>query len=134
MSCFCFPQVKALAGEVVAHLRSVAGADALLAAYNEARRCVAEARVERRRQRTLQARASALCCGPEHCAGGSRGCCGLAQRAALRHHVCTLLRGRTSLPVVSFAPGNTCCSIGCITKWFSAGRVAHQALFSRGQH
>lgn len=52
--------MKALAGEVVAHLRAVAGADALLAAYNAARRGVADARVERRRQRTLQVRHTVL--------------------------------------------------------------------------
>ncbi|KAK9845304.1 hypothetical protein WJX81_002986 [Elliptochloris bilobata] len=58
-------EVKALAAEVVAHLRTVAGPEALLAAYNAARRGVAEARVERRRQRTLQALAD-----PEAAAAG----------------------------------------------------------------
>ncbi len=47
-------QVKALAEEVLAHLREVAGSDALLAAYNRARQTVNSARNERRRQRTLQ--------------------------------------------------------------------------------
>ena len=47
-------QVKALAEEVLAHLREVAGSDALLAAYNRARQTVNSARSERRRQRTLQ--------------------------------------------------------------------------------
>ncbi|BDA46528.1 probable small subunit processome component 20 homolog [Coccomyxa sp. Obi] len=48
-------EVKALAEEVLAHLREVAGPDALLAAYNRARQTVNSARSERRRQRALQA-------------------------------------------------------------------------------
>lgn len=48
------PDIKALAEEVVAHLRSVAGADALLAAYNAARASVQRQRSERRRRDAVQ--------------------------------------------------------------------------------
>ncbi len=47
-------QVKALAEEVLAHLRTVAGPEALLAAYNRARQHVSDLRSERRRQKALQ--------------------------------------------------------------------------------
>lgn len=120
MLCF-LSQVKALAGEVVAHLRSVAGAEALLAAYNEARRGVAEARVERRRQRTLQARAPAMCCGLRHCAGESRRGCGVALHAGMRHGICALLHGCTSL----HCPQSHVPLEPCNVKQWSAG--AHQA-------
>jgi len=56
---------RALAAEVLAHLRGVAGPDALLAAYNAARAGVAEARGARRRARALQALAD-----PEAAAAG----------------------------------------------------------------
>ena len=46
--------MKELAEEVLAHLRAVAGSEALLAAYNRARQHVSDLRTERRRQRALQ--------------------------------------------------------------------------------
>jgi U3 small nucleolar RNA-associated protein 20 len=58
-------EARALAAEVLAHLRGVAGPDALLAAYNAARAGVAEARGARRRARALQALAD-----PEAAAAG----------------------------------------------------------------
>ena len=47
-------QARDLAEEVLAHLRSVAGADALLRAYNVARAAVQAQRTERRRQKAVQ--------------------------------------------------------------------------------
>lgn len=47
-------QVKELADEVVAHMRTVVGTDAFLAAYNKARQHVTGLRRERKRQMTLQ--------------------------------------------------------------------------------
>ena len=49
-------QVRQLAEEVLAHVRSVAGSDSMLAAYNAARATVAAQRQERRRQKAVQAR------------------------------------------------------------------------------
>lgn len=47
-------QVVDLAQEVVAHLRQVAGTDALLTAFNEARQAVQSSRDARRRQQAVQ--------------------------------------------------------------------------------
>ena len=111
--------MKLLAGEVVAHLRSVAGADALLAAYNEARRGVAEARVERRRQRTLQARACAACCGP----GSTRG----RVSEALWLNMCVLV---ALLHLCSL--GATCCNIDIAINQVPAACFAHKAPLGYG--
>ncbi|EFN57812.1 hypothetical protein CHLNCDRAFT_51116 [Chlorella variabilis] len=48
------PEVVSLAEEVVAHLRGLAGADAMLAAYNAARQSVRRQRGERKRREALQ--------------------------------------------------------------------------------
>jgi U3 small nucleolar RNA-associated protein 20 len=45
---------KALAEEVTAHLRAVAGADAVLSAYNIAREAVRRARSERKQRAALR--------------------------------------------------------------------------------
>jgi U3 small nucleolar RNA-associated protein 20 len=48
------PEVRQLAEEVVAHLRQLAGADALLAAYGAAREAVRAQRGERKRRAAMQ--------------------------------------------------------------------------------
>jgi len=50
-------EVKALADEIVAHLRGLVGADALLAAYQAARGAVRRQRGERKRAAAVQVRA-----------------------------------------------------------------------------
>ena len=50
----CGAQVTELAQEVVAHIREVAGADALLGAFNAARQGVVAARAQRKRQQAVQ--------------------------------------------------------------------------------
>ena len=58
-----FLQVVDLAQEVVAHIRQVAGSDALLEAFNNARASVKAARSERKRQQAVQVTSScaAIC-------------------------------------------------------------------------
>jgi hypothetical protein len=48
------PEVISLAEEIVAHLRGLAGADAMLAAYNQARESVKSQRGERRHKEAMQ--------------------------------------------------------------------------------
>ncbi|PSC76593.1 small subunit processome component 20-like protein [Micractinium conductrix] len=48
------PEVTSLADEIVAHLRTLVGADAMLAAYNQAREAVRRQRGERKRKAALQ--------------------------------------------------------------------------------
>lgn len=50
------PEVTSLADEIVAHLRTLVGADAMLAAYNQAREAVRRQRGERKRKAALQVR------------------------------------------------------------------------------
>ena len=47
-------QVKQLADEIIAHIREVAGAEAMLAAYTEARKSVTATRMERKRRSAMQ--------------------------------------------------------------------------------
>lgn len=47
-------QVKQLADEIIAHIREVAGAEAMLAAYTEARKSVTATRMERKRRTAMQ--------------------------------------------------------------------------------
>ena len=47
-------QVKQLADEIIAHIREVAGAEAMLAAYTEARKSVTATRMERKRRIAMQ--------------------------------------------------------------------------------
>lgn len=47
-------QIKQLADEIIAHIREVAGAEAMLAAYTEARKAVTAVRTERKRRAAMQ--------------------------------------------------------------------------------
>lgn len=47
-------QVKQLADEIIAHIREVAGAEAMLAAYLEAKKSVTATRMERKRRTAMQ--------------------------------------------------------------------------------
>ena len=59
---YCDLQVVSVAEEVLAHLRSSAGPEALIAAFNTARGSVTAARSERRRQQALQASRKLFSC------------------------------------------------------------------------
>jgi hypothetical protein len=67
----CVAQVRSLADEVMAHLRTIAGTDAFLAAYSRARQDVMGLRRERKRQKNLQVgRQSAGCMKRRLACGG----------------------------------------------------------------